>query len=417
MLKNVFLFLLLSSLTLAAYNQEQEQEHDLDFYLGEGLKNSPLLNDYRNQANAAITDSLLIRAAKMPRVDANSFLQYSPVYGNFGYDEVITDGGNYMAVVGVSQSIFNKRELSNRYQAVDLQRQSADNAAKISTTELVRLITAQYLTAFSIYDDYLFNSGFLGLYYSENEIVREFAENGICKQTDYLSLLVETQTQEILVNQLKNQYRKELMFLNQLCGINDSSSYQLVEPRIDIKGIPEVERTPSYLQFKIDSIKIENEKMAIDIRYNPKVSWFADAGILTSDPLNFYKHVGYSAGLSLNVPIYDGKQRDLEKQKLELNENSRKSYENNFRIKYAQQYQQLSDELKSLNELTDRINKQLQTSNILVSTLKQELESGIIEMTEYINAIKNYKTASRNLNLVNIRKLQVINEMNFLVTQ
>jgi hypothetical protein len=34
----------------------------------------------------------------------------------------------------------------------------------------------------------------------------------------------------------------------------------------------------------------------------------ADAGILTSNPWNFYNHFGYSAGISLNIPVYDGKQ-------------------------------------------------------------------------------------------------------------
>ena len=73
--------------------------------------------------------------------------------------------------------------------------------------------------------------------------------------------------------------------------------------------------------------RIENEKIAIDIRYKPKVNWFADAGFLTSNPWNFYKHFGYSAGVSLNMPIYDGKQRGIEKQKLEFEQNSRQNYE------------------------------------------------------------------------------------------
>jgi outer membrane protein TolC len=411
--KRIFVIFLLSGLSLISHCQAR----NLEFYLSEGMKNSPLLNDYRNQVNSAIVDSLLIRASKKPFVEAKSELLYSPVYGNFGYDEVITDGGNYMAVMGVSQNIFNRRELDNKFEAVEIQKQSIRNSARISTTELTRIITAQYLTTFAGYDDYLFNITFLKLFYNENEIVKEFVINGICKQTDYLSLLVETQTHEILVNQLKNQYRKELMFLNQLCGLDDSSSYELIAPQIDINGIPEIEKTPSYIQYKIDSIKIENERVAIDIRYKPKVSWFADAGILTSDPFNFYNHVGYSAGISLNIPIYDGKQRDIEKQKLELNENSRKGYENNYRKLYSQQFKQLNDELESLNELSDRMKEQLKTSDMLVKALKQQLESGIIQMTEYINALKNFKTTSRNLNLISIQKLQVKNEMNFLLTQ
>jgi hypothetical protein len=64
-----------------------------------------------------------------------------------------------------------------------------------------------------------------------------------------------------------------------------------------------------------------------------------------------------------------------------------------------------------------QIENQLKTSEQLVNTLKDQLEAGIVQMTEYINAVKNFKTTSRNINLINIQKLQVINEMNYLLTQ
>jgi outer membrane protein TolC len=413
MLIRFILIFFLSGLTIVAHNQTRS----LDFYLKEGLQNSPLLNDYRNQISSAIADSLLIRAAKKPRVDAKSQLQYSPFYHNFGYDEVITDGGNYSAVVGVTQSIFNKRELNNKYEAVGLQKQLVNNSSRITGTELNKIITDQYLTAFSGYSDLLFNKIFLELLKKEDEIIKQFVKNGVGKQTDYLSLLVETQSQEIFVSQLKSQYRKELMLLNQLCGLNDSAWYELVKPQLEIKGTPDIAKAPSYIQYKIDSVRIENEKAAIDLRYKPKVNWFADAGILTSNPWNFYKHFGYSAGISLNIPVYDGKQRGIEKQKLEFNENSRKTYENTYRKQYFQQIQQLTDELKALNEMSVQMENQLKTSDQLVKALKEQLEAGIVLMTEYINSIKNYKTINRNLNLINIQKLQVINEINFLLTQ
>ncbi|MEI6048463.1 MAG: TolC family protein [Bacteroidota bacterium] len=411
--RRFFLILFLSGLTLLAHNQTRS----LDFYLKEGLKNSPLLNDYMNRLSSAISDSLLIRAAKQPLVQAKSQLQYSPFYKNFGYDEVITDGGNYTAVMGVTQNIFNKRELNNKYKAVDLQKQSVNNSSRISTVELNRFITDQYLLSYSCLSDYLFNSSFLELFEKENEIVKQFVNDGVCKQTDYLSLLVETQAQEILVNQLKSQYRKNLMLLNQLCGLNDSSWCKLDEPLIEIKGAPDISKSPSYIQYKIDSVIIENEKMAIDIRYKPKVNWFADAGMLTSKPSYFYKNFGYSVGISLNIPVYDGKQKGIEKQKLEFSENSRKGYENSYQKQYFQQIQQLNDELKALNEMSVRMVKQLETADQLVIALKEQLEAGIIQMTEYINSIKNFKIINRNINLVNIQKLQVINEMNFLLTQ
>ena len=405
--------LLLSGFAISAYNQSR----DLDFYLKQAVQNSPLLNDYRNQVKSSYADSLLIRAAKKPLVEAKSQLLYSPVYHNFGYDEVVTDGGNYTAVMGISQPVFNKKEINNKFEAVDLQKRSINNSTQISINELNKIITDQYLTSFSGYTDFLFNKNFLEILVKENEIVKQFVKGGVAKQTDYLTLLVETQSQEILVNQLKSQYRKDLMLLGQLCGINDSVWYDLVDPKIEIRGAANIAKSPAYLQYKIDSIRIENEKMAIDIRYRPKVNWFADAGFLTSNPWNFYKHFGYSAGLSLNIPVYDGKQRGIEKQKLELNENSRQAYQGTYYKQYFQQIQQLNLDLKALNVMSAQVENQLKTSQQLIDTFREQLEAGIIQMTEYINAIKNFKTTSRNINLIYIQKLQVINQMNFLLTQ
>jgi outer membrane protein TolC len=413
MLRRFILVFLLSGLTLTAFNQTR----NLEFFLEQGIKNSPLLNDYRNQISSALSDSLLISAAKRPLIEARSQLLYSPVYHNFGYDEVITDGGNYTGVVGVTQNIFNKKELTNRYKAVDIQKQSVDNSARITITELSKMITDQYLTSFSGYTDFQFNKTFLTLLEKENEIVKEFVKNGIAKQTDYLTLLLETQTQEILISQLQTQYKKDLTLLNQLCGLTDSSWYELDNPVIKISGSPDITKSPGFIQYKIDSIRIENEKMALDVRYRPKVSWFADAGFLTSNPWNFYKHFGYSAGLSLSIPLYDGKQRGLEKQKLRFNENTRQAYQSTYFNQYFQKIQQLQNELSALNEMSMRIDNQLTTSDQLVKALKSQLESGIIQITEYINAVKNYRTTSRNINLVNIQKLMIINEMNFLFTR
>lgn len=413
MFRRIFLVFFLSFLTLLAFNQTR----NLEFYLDQGIHNSPLLNDYRNQIRSASSDSLLIRAAKNPLVEVKSQLLYAPSYRNFGYDEIVTDQGNYTAVMGVSQPLFNKREINNKYEAVDIQKRTLNNSSQISINELKKVITEQYLTSFASYTDFLFNRNFLELLEKENVIVKQFVNNGIAKQTDYLSLLVETQSEEMLVTQIKSQYRKDLMLLSQLCGLNDSTWYELTDPRIEMKGAPDITKSPAYIQYKIDSIRIENEKTAIDIRYKPKINWFADVGFLTSNPWNFYNHFGYSAGVSLNIPVYDGKQRGIEKQKLGFNENSRQAYQDTYYKQYFQQIQQLNLELSSLNEMSSLVENQLRTSEQLLSTLKEQLESGIIQMTEYINAIKNFKTTSRSINLLKMQKLQVINEMNFLLTQ
>jgi len=129
MLRRYSLIFLFSVLSLSAFNQSR----NLGYYMNEGNRNSPLLNDYNNQIKSAVSDSLILRAAKKPFVDAKSQLLYAPAYHNFGYDEIVTDQGNYTAVVGITQSIFNKKELNNKYSAIDIQKQSLNNFSRIMT--------------------------------------------------------------------------------------------------------------------------------------------------------------------------------------------------------------------------------------------------------------------------------------------
>jgi outer membrane protein TolC len=411
--KRYLVILIFSFIPVIVYNQSRT----LDFYLDAGIHNSPLLKDYNNQINSALIDSLLIRSSQMPQVEASSQLLYAPVYGNFGYDEIATNGGNYQGLISVSQNIFNKKVLNNKFQSVNIQRQTANNESRISIADLKRVITEQYLAAYADYNELAFNKSFLEFGYKENEIIRKFVSQGLCKQTDYLSLQIETQTQEILVNQLTSRFEKDLRQLNQLCGINDSGLYRLTLPVITIAGSQDIDNLPLFVKYRLDSLRIENEKAAIDLKYKLKMNWFADAGFLTSTPWNFYQHFGYSAGVNLSIPVYDGHQKTREKQKLSLEEDTRSGYKNNFKNQYNQQIQQLYGELKSLQIMTTQLEKQLSTSEQLVNTLRGQLETGIIQMTEYINAIKNLRYINKNLSDNNIRIQQVINELNYFLAQ
>jgi len=393
------------------------QVRSLDYYLKEGLARSPLLKDYANQYNSVSFDSALVKAVKKPQVEARSVLQYIPVYGNFGYDEVVTDHGNYQGMVGVSQDIFRGREVRNRLEALGLQRKSLTNSTRITTNELTMLITSQYLVSLSAWNDLSFNKSFLQLLVSENEIVRQLAGKGIYRQTDWLSLEVETQTQEFLVRRLQSDFESTLRQLNVVCGLNDTTSYVLIMPEISVSGPPDIMKSPGYMQYGIDSLRIQNEKSAVDIRYRPKVSWFADAGFLSHDLTAFYTHFGYSAGLSLSIPVYDGNQRSIEKRKLDIEENTRSNYRDNFLVKYDQEIRQLNSEIRAEREIQSGLETQLVTSEKLLKALKVELEAGLIQMIDYLSAVKNYRIINKALSDSRIKILQLTNELNYLINQ
>ena len=74
MKKKHFAFLILAFLSCSLFAQQRT----LDFYIGEGLKNSPLLKDYSLQIASNGIDSLKVKAAFLPQVNLNGQLYYAP---------------------------------------------------------------------------------------------------------------------------------------------------------------------------------------------------------------------------------------------------------------------------------------------------------------------------------------------------
>jgi outer membrane protein TolC len=412
-IRRFIFFFLISGLSLTGMSQSR----DLNYYVQEGLQNSPLIKDLKNQFNSASLDSTIIAAQHKPQVEGRSQLLYSPYNSHFGYDEVITDGGNYQAVAYVSQDLFINKKTGNKYQALGYDKQNLNLSVKLSSAELRKTITDLYLESYSVYSDLLFNVSFLDLMKNENMVVNRFVENGIYSQSDFLALLVETGGQEVIITQLRNQYRKDIMSLNELCGIVDTSEVKLQVPIIESQEKSEISDYLVLRQFSLDSLRIINEREALALRYKPSVNWFADAGILTSNPFNFYKHAGVSAGVSLTVPIYDGHQKKFEADKLSLKEDSRSHYSESRKREYGQIYLSLNRELEGIKQVKSGIEKQLAISDQLVKSLRVQLENGIIKMQDYIVAIKNYRNINRNIILSDIDILRVKNEINYILTR
>jgi outer membrane protein TolC len=183
----------------------------------------------------------------------------------------------------------------------------------------------------------------------------------------------------------------------------------------DIKLNPPVNEAASifFTRFIIDSLRIQNEKLQVDRNYNPSLNWFADAGIVNNLPKDIVRNVGVSAGLSLSVPIYDGKQRKLNYDKLKIAENTRTNYADYFKKQYSRQLQQLYSELRETQEIIPQVTQQLDFAEMVIKQDRDLLNTGNISIIEYVTGLRNYISVRRNLNQYQVRILQIITEINY----
>jgi outer membrane protein TolC len=391
----------------------QAQNDNLDYYLNQALKNSPLLLDYQNQVEANRVDSLKILAGYKPQVIGTSFNSYAPVIGGWGYDQAISNGANIIAVVGANKTFVGKKNLSSQFLAIDLLSQSARNNAKISEQDLKRAVTAQYLIAYGDMQQLLFNREVYDLLRKEEIILKNLTQRNIYRQTDYLTFLVTLQQQLLMCKQVQVQFQNDYGTLNYLCGITDTSTVTLRDPQLRVAQLPSLSNSVFLKQFDLDSLKLINNKSNIDFSYKPKASVFADAGYSSSLAYEPYKNFGTSFGFSVSVPIYDGHLRKLQYSKLDIAERTRSSYKNFFVTQYSQQVAQLTQELHSTEELIGQITDQIRYSQNLIQANEKLLETGDAKIADYIIALDNYLMSKNLLTQNNITRLQIINQINY----
>jgi outer membrane protein TolC len=389
------------------------QEKELSYFLEKATYNSPLLKDYSNQIKLAAIDSLLFKATRKPQISGNLATYYAPIIKGYGYDTALSNGQSVAGLVGLNQSILSKNQVNAQLETIHLLKEGLSINKKIAIKDLDNSIISQYITASGSKDQIKFNQEIILLLNQETAILKKLTQNSIYKQTDYLIFKATVKQQELLLLQLKQQYRNDVSLLNYLVGETDTTLVQLKKPEIVIKSIARPHATIFFKQFAIDSLKIENQNKLIDNRYKPSMAVVGDAGYWSSFANQGYRNFGFSVGFGLSIPLYDGNQRTLAHQKNEVALATNVAYKNNFDKQYQQQLLILNQKMQQLKEVDLQLQSQLQIIEALIEANKKLLVSGDAQITEYIIAVGNLIALKNAISQNNSSKLQIVNQINY----
>jgi outer membrane protein TolC len=409
MIKNIFCTVFLVFLIF-----ENSHAQSLDSFINSGLKNSPLLYDFNNQKLSAKLDSLLLLASFKPQVNQVTQMAHYPSGSGWGYDDAITNGGTYSAVVNVTQPMFYKKQVTGQLQSLELINQTLRNNETVTIIDLKKSITAQYLTVYNDFIQNQFNESVLTLLNNELSIIKAFVDKGVYQITDLMNLRVLITTQKISITQSSIQLSNDIAMLNFLCGITEPVEFKPIKPEITIQNNFNLESSPLFIQFRVDSLKNINSKQIIDLNYRPHVNIFADGGFNAVRPQNLSHNAGASFGLNLSIPIYDGKQRKLEYDKINLAENTRTFYKRYYSSQYKLQLDQLSNQLRLTDNLLKDIDNQLSEQERLLELFRVELEKGLVRFLDFTTILNNYKASKIAFLITGINRLQIINQLNYL---
>jgi outer membrane protein TolC len=389
------------------------QGRTLNEYIELAKQNSASIRSLQNQILSNQIDSQILKATTRTQLNFVSNEMYAPVIKGWGYDEIITNIAQVSAMIQATKTFLSKENLGAQYRRIALQSQSLRDTIFLSTKDLVKTITEQYITA---YGDQLAMDNSQELYsllQKESEVLKKLAQSNVIKQTDFLVFDITVKQQELTYLQAQIQYNADYLTLNYLAGIVDTTITRVVEPRLEDSIVHDFYSTAFYQRYVTDSLRIENERRLINYDYRPKVSAFTDGGFNTSLQNTPYKNVGFSFGVNIKKLIYDGHQKRLKYQKLDIEESTRLTNRTFFINQYRQQVSQLLIQLHAADKLFEQINQQLNYTKTLIIAYDKLLETSDVKITDLVIAITGYLNAQNAYRQNLITRFKIVNQLNY----
>lgn len=399
------LLLLLATFPVSA------QQQGLDFYLAAGLERSPLLKDYGCQLRALDLDSAKVLASFGPQVSGTGQAIYAPYGKHWGYDVNNTNGGLYSAVVGARVPLFNKNQKQAQLSGITVQQGGVRTSAVITELDLRRSVASQYIIVFADQRALEFAESRVRLLAEEEQVMKHLAERGLCQQTDLLALQVNLQAQRIAARQAQALYRNDLYALNQLCGIQDTTTIRLLPPDLVPTSAFDAGSSPVVQQFHLDSVSNTIADRTIDLAYKARLNATGDLGVSAITLADVPQRYGGSAGLNLSVPIYDGRQRRLEHDRIALREQTRQAYRTFYLDQLAQRHGQFQEALRRADALLTDLQAQSTEEERLIALYRLELERGLVRLNDLFLALNNHAATVSALIQSEADRARIINEL------
>ena len=411
--KSIVLSIWLLLRCLCSYGQDTLTHRNLDYYLEQGLANSPLLKENVNSFTLNRLDSLINVAINKPYVQAIGQYLYAPAGANWGYDQNTTNGGQYTGLIQANRNLLYRRNLRIQNSLNSALRDSIANTIRINQNDLQKAIIDLYLVAYQDHQQMVIFGDLYQILSRQNNLLKELLRSAIFNQSDYLAFRVDLQQSEINFEGAKVQFLQDLLALNTLCNLPETGLLRLEKPGLLPQPLFTLENNPYVLRFRFDSVIVERNRRIIDIFYRPSLDLVANAGTNAISSDLIAKRFGYSVGLNFTMPIYNGNQRRLQYQKLDVAQLNINNYRNQYIIRYNLRLRTVNEQLRVNQNLLSLTEKQNTDVENLLTISQARLYRGDMSAIDYLLIVQRYLNIKLNLNQLTIQRQRFISDFNY----
>ncbi|QKG57536.1 TolC family protein [Hymenobacter sp. BRD128] len=406
---------------------------DLSFYLTQARQNSPLSADVRNQGRAVQLETERLRAfytkangtlvgnytavPVLTRDNGRTRLSYAAdaTTNNYvGYDVALSNGALYQGYAQLTQPLFNQKRFEAYAQQAQGLARSQQNLSQLSLHDLEKLVGDQYILCRQDLDQLSYVRELLGILDKQRLLVRKLVEASLLKQSDYALLSIEVETQQLFLNTYRTAYHRDLLDLNVLCGLGDTAEVALAPPDLPLRRTGPAPGLSGFTtRYRLDSLTLAANQRVFELRYKPLVNAFANGGLEAVTLADIPQRFGVSAGLQFSVYLFDGHQRQTSRDRARVLLETTRAYQQNFATINPVRQQRLLYEVRQLDERQRLAREQIASYRQVLDSYKREVIAGQLSVVNYVQVLKNYAAAARDLVLLENNRLLLINAYNY----
>lgn len=389
----------------------------LGFYVESAKKYSPLIKTKQIQSETVRQQLLRLRAAYMrSRVELTGECLFVPVVlvdGNrtsfkwnaqdgkdyYGYDLGESSGHTH---VGISWT----KPLLGRIAYDAAKKQAEANNAVLANDicveehELERLVAEQFLQCLLCKAQRDFADTTEMILKQQYSAVKRLADNFILKQSDVKLLEIQIKANDEQLLAAMQDYSSNLATLNMLCGIQDTATVEL--QAVELEQRPMLTHFSSGFaeRYRLDSMNVAAELRAFATDYKPKLNLYADGGLQTGDYSRWFRHWGWSVGLSLSWTLYDGRQMRMKQKEAQLQQLAIRTNRNDAELKRKTRVAQCLGEIIGYRRRLQTMQAQIAEYDEVLDIYAKEMKAGQLSVLDYISVLRNKVETLKNKLLV-----------------
>ena len=406
------------------------QQRDLNFYLEQARKNSPLINKNINENQIVKLDLKQISSVlSKPEINLVSGITLAPIISHdnntnrfelvsegatdyTGHDLAITDGGQFQALVSVKQPLLAGSKYKVYANKADISGQINNNNIALTIHELEQIVGYQYILCIKSRKQADNSLSLLKDLDEQMKIMNKLVENAIYKQIDLMILQIEVQNYNAEYMMFESEYLTNLYDLNLICGISDTSKVDLQDINFTVK--PENTGRSNFLtSYKLDSLNIIANQAVNELKYKPQLDLFADAG-LNAAYLPYPERLGFSTGIAFSLNIFDGHQRNIQREKSAINQQTLEFEKKTFLTQNDISKNKIMNQIKAVDQRIILNEQQADQYNNLYEAYSKELSRGEISIMDFKNLLKDIAAKKQEILQFKMEKQLLINSYNYL---